>query len=412
MSTYTASVRAIANLPKLSDFIPEPPITWFPEDFSCLFARTEAHLLQNTLLKIGGVKVGGVVAFRHNDLRELAANPALGMPAEYPYAPRFFRNLIFTTNPPIHGSMRQVLSRPLGPINIQRFEQVAKRVVAELINEVVERGEIDFCSEFNERFTARFWGEIFEMTADEVEQLIEVLPGMAALAFLDPTAEEVAAITVSVDRYLDLVAIAIGRALKKGGNELLESMATAFNAIEDETKPDRLEEMLAANLFDGMHTVAVAGANALYQLLVSPDHLPAVHSDRSLVSNVLTEGLRLSPPVIFSHRCALRDLEFQGTWIPRGTMIMLLLAAGNRDPQVFEHPDRYDLWRGKQGDVTFGGGVHICPGRHIAGMLTRAMLEAVLAPDIQIALSGDPPTWIARSSMRQIKRLQVTIGRI
>lgn len=56
--------------------------------------------------------------------------------------------------------------------------------------------------------------------------------------------------------------------------------------------------------------------------------------------------------------------------------------------------------------------MHICAGRHVVQMLARVMFEAVLAPDIQIELTGDRPTWLARSSARQLKRMQVTIRRV
>jgi cytochrome P450 len=398
--------RAIADLPELSEIIADPSVAGFPDDFADLFGGTQARLLRITLYGQQGVMV-----FRNKDLREMAANPAVGMAVEHGFLQRLYRNQVFASNPPVHGPMRQVIARPLSPVGISSLVQLAKRVAAELIDEVVGRREIDFYSHFSERFTARFWGAVFEMTDGEVEHLTETVRATAPVFSLEHTPARVAAFSGAMDRYLDTVAEAIHRALDRGGNELLTSMAAGFDAVEGDGKPERLGEMIAANVYDGLHTVAVAGGNILYQLLLARDDLLAVRADPVLLSNAVTEGLRLWTPLIYTGRCALRDLEFSGTLIPRGTQIIMLWAAGNRDPGIFENPDRYDLFRTQQDERTFGGGVHICPGRYMVRMLTRTMLEAVLAPDIRIELTGDRPTWLKPSSLRQLNRLQVAISR-
>lgn len=406
MSTSLATGPAIADLVNLSAVIPDPTVAGFSEDFSALFCRADARLLRSTLSK------GGVVVFRHKDLREMAANPAVGMAVEHAHFQRFYGNLVFTKNPPIHGPMRLVIARPLSPKHIPRLAQIAKQVASELLDEVVGQGEIDFGWQYSERFTARFWAALFEMTEDEAERLTEAVRAIGPAFLFDRTPEQVAAVTTAMDRYLELIANAIHRALMRGGNPLLEEMAVAFNAVHGETKPARLEEMIAANVFDGLHTTAVAGTNALYQLLLSPDDLTRVRENPSLVSNALAEGLRLWSPLIYTERYALTDLEFAGTLIPQGAAIGMLWAAGNRDPDVFTHPNRYDLVRGQQSETTFGGGIHICPGRHVVRMLTHTLLDAVLAPGVRIELTGPGPTWIAPSSARQLNRMQVTIRRV
>jgi cytochrome P450 len=87
-------------------------------------------------------------------------------------------------------------------------------------------------------------------------------------------------------------------------------------------------------------------------------------------------------------------------------------AAGNRDPAVFEHPNSYDLHRNARVPMTFGGGVHICPGRYFGSMLAAAVLKGLINPRVEIALSDDQPRWQPRSFMRQAERLTVTIKRV
>jgi cytochrome P450 len=113
-----------------------------------------------------------------------------------------------------------------------------------------------------------------------------------------------------------------------------------------------------------------------------------------------------------SNRCVLKDFEHAGTRIPEGTAISMLWAAANRDPAVFENPNRYDLHRAGRTPMTFGGGVHICPGRYAGSMLVSAALKGLVNPWVAIELAGARPKWLDRSFMRWADRMTVTIRRV
>src|SRR5258708_8422206 len=400
------SSSAIAGLSKLSDFIPGGGVDGYPEDFSDLFDKTNARLLRHAQ------REGGVVAFRHKDLLGVAATPAVGnVPTEKRAFRRFLGNMIFASNPPLHGPMRQVIQRPLTPSHIPRLHQLAKQIAAHLIDEVIGEGVVDFCSRVSERFTARFWGAIVDMTEDEIERLSEVVRNIAPILLCGSSPEKMAAIAIAPDSYLELMAHAIHRALNSGGNEMLESMAATFNAICDASKPYQCGENIAADVIYGFNTAAAAGASILYQLLLRPKELAAVRTGLAPLSDAVNEGLRLWTPSITTERYTLQGLEFAGVWIPQGTEIIMLWAAGNRDPNAFENPNFFDPYRKQRAETTFGGGVHICPGRYVVRMLVQTILETVLASGVRIELQGARPTWIARSHARQLDRMSMVISR-
>jgi cytochrome P450 len=414
----TQSARSIGDLPAF----PTLPASGYSEDFADLFS------LNGSLLRSGSRRI---VVFRHDDLRRMAAHPNAGNmpfdvlarrafvdnPTQNPVTDddrrslfRILANQVFTANPPLHGPIRQVFARPLVPQRLPPFSVIADRLVAALIDEVAGQGEIDFSFQFTERLTARFWGTLLGMTGEEEESVVALVRAMTPFFFAERTREETIAVNAATGDYLELVAGAVHRSLSKGGNELLSAMAAEFDAVEIPGKPESIGMSIASNLIDGFHTAALSATNAVYQLLLHPEALEAVRADSNLVRRALAEGLRLSPPVILTNRYALDDFVFQETLIPQGTAIAMLWAAGNRDPAVFEGPSRYDLWRTQHGTTTFGGGIHICPGRNVAVMLGEAVLKGVIRPNISITLTG-PVEWIARSTMRQPYRLPVAIHR-
>ncbi|CAM5695839.1 Cytochrome P450 OS=Streptomyces alboniger OX=132473 GN=CP975_18605 PE=3 SV=1 [Streptomyces alboniger] len=152
--------------------------------------------------------------------------------------------------------------------------------------------------------------------------------------------------------------------------------------------------------------------NVVFRILSDGTALEQVRADPALVTSAFYEGTRLESPLMLSQRLTLQDVEYNGLSVPAGTPVLMMWAAANRDPEVFDDPDSYRLTRQIQHGATFGGGVHLCPGRNVARMLTEIAVTALTAPDVDIALVGDDHEWAAHSLMRQLTALPVTIRRV
>jgi len=416
------ATRSIADLPDLEILFGATGTEMVAPDFAQLFALPEP------MARSGPRRL---IVFRNADLRAIAAHPASGnMPAseiinrayldrsatslvtdtERAHLARLYANWMFTTNPPVHGPTRQVFARPLMPKFMQPFADIANRIVPQLIDAVVGRGEIDFGLQFTEQLTARLWGDVFGMTAEESGRIVHTMRAMGPLFFLQRTPDEVRQTNAALGDYLDIISTAVHRTLAAGSNAMLNEMAAEFDAIDLDGKPENLGLSIAANLIDGFHTASLAAVNAVYLLLLNPKALAAVRDNPALVPNALAEGLRMLPPVIVTHRHTLETFDYQGLEIPEGTAIAMLWAAGSRDPAVFEDPNSYNLMRQQRPNATFGGGIHICPGRNVARVIVEAVLRGLTAPGISVELTG-PVEWVPRSTMRQPTQLPLAITR-
>ncbi|MFA1551166.1 cytochrome P450 [Actinomadura chokoriensis] len=96
------------------------------------------------------------------------------------------------------------------------------------------------------------------------------------------------------------------------------------------------------------------------------------------VEDVVAEVLRFDPPVPAMRRVAVEDARLDGRAIPRGAVVTLDLRAANRDPAVFEDPDRFDPGRRERGHLTFGAGRRPCPGAGHALHLAGGAIEGIL----------------------------------
>jgi cytochrome P450 len=134
---------------------------------------------------------------------------------------------------------------------------------------------------------------------------------------------------------------------------------------------------------------------SLFRLLVAhPDQFAAVYEDRNLVLDAFAEQLRIAPPVHIVLRVSHADIEVQGTRIPSGSTIGLVVASGNRDDSVFRDPDAFDIFRtdndtgrafrSSADHISFADGRHFCVGNALAReeveIATNVILDAMAGP--------------------------------
>ncbi len=137
-----------------------------------------------------------------------------------------------------------------------------------------------------------------------------------------------------------------------------------------------------------------------------------MRSDPTLAAAACDEGLRLSPPLTFTQRYTLDDLDHDGATIPRHTMIAMHWAAANTDPAAVHQPDQYLLDRPAVHSATFDGGAHLCPGRNISRLVGTIALDALTRPDISVQPRTTQPEWTEHTILRQLRTCPATVRRV
>ena len=123
----------------------------------------------------------------------------------------------------------------------------------------------------------------------------------------------------------------------------------------------------------------------------------------------IEESLRFAPPVLQFRRTATRDTEIRGVRIRAGDKLFLSYPSANRDEEIFEEPDRFDITRTPNPQVAFGIGEHYCLGANLARMQLRCILGEVLRQLPDLHVSG--PVRRQRSNLIDgIKEMPVTFA--
>jgi cytochrome P450 len=415
---------SVSDLPVLPDLVPGE--VWAADPVAAsdgLFERGIRVLRDG----VGGMLVIGSVA-----MRALAENTVVGnAPVEFltgragervgPAAggtpasgaaafEAFLRNQVFTMNPPLHTSVRRVIARHLMPRAVLGMAEHAEQLMTEVLDEVTTAGGVvDLARDLAGPYVTRFWTGRLGMPTETATRVQQLMHDMNRMFLFAPTLQDRARFLAASEEYMDLVGRTVTQGWKRGENALLGHLARGLDSLELPGGPTDIGALVAANFFDGFHTVAVALTNATYCLFADPSNVERVRRDPSLVSAAFAEGTRLAAPLMLTTRMALSDVEYAGLHIPAGTPITMVWIAGNRDPEVHDDPDDYRLDREPRLGTTFGAGARICPGRNAARMLSEVALRALTAASVEVRLESPELGWVPGSAIRQRHAVPVAV---
>lgn len=161
----------------------------------------------------------------------------------------------------------------------------------------------------------------------------------------------------------------------------------------DHLTSDELRMLAATILMAGTDTTRNQVAAAVDLFCDHPDQWELLASRPELAMRAVEEVMRYSPVIFGAMRVALEDVELEGMLIPAGTLVICNTAAANRDPAVYDSPDRFDITReGAAPMQTFGAGAHYCLGANLA---RRELAEAlrVMASRMRHPRRVGPAVW-------------------
>ena len=172
-----------------------------------------------------------------------------------------------------------------------------------------------------------------------------------------------------------------------------DDLISALIAAEEDGDQLTGEEIVATCnllLIAGHETTVNLIANAVLAMLRDGRHWTALATEPDRAAAIVEETLRYDPPVQLTSRVAGDDMTIGGVDIPKGDTIMLLTAAAQRDPAVYDHPDTFDPDRGAIRHLAFGLGPHFCLGAPLARLETKIALTALTARFPDARLAGEP----------------------
>ncbi len=193
-----------------------------------------------------------------------------------------------------------------------------------------------------------------------------------------------------------------------------EDLISALIAAEEDGDSLSAEEIVATCnllLIAGHETTVNLIANAVLALLREPGQWSALVDDPSRAAAVVEETLRFDPPVQMTSRVAAEDMTIGDVRVPKGDIMMMLLAGAQRDPATYDHADRFDPDRGSIRHLAFGLGPHFCLGAPLARLEAVMALTALAQrfPWARLATDVSGPDYKPNVTLRGMVALPVTV---
>lgn len=281
-------------------------------------------------------------------------------------------------DPPHHDTMRHQTMYQFAPRIMgmrPHIDALVTRLLDERLSEAPDR--LDVVAELAYPLPVGVICALLGMQPED-EPVIHSFAGRLTKA-LDPeealTEQEIAELSVTLREWRAYLMPLIAQRSRHPGPDLISALLTEGDPAERMTALE-IAITLGTLLIAGHETTVNLVANGTLALLRHPDVLARLRKDPELAPAVVEEVLRYDPPVQLTGRRATAEIRVGGCTIRAGERVVLLLAAGNRDPRRFADPEVFWPERPDNAHLAFGGGVHYCFGAALARMEAQAALAA------------------------------------
>lgn len=323
-------------------------------------------------------------------------------------APYAFINL----DPPEHDYLRRLAMRHFGPPErpeyLERLRPEIERIVTELLDRVSDQRQIDLVESFAYPLPVTVICKILGVPRED-EPKFHVWASALVESVAGQTEEQRRQREQASNDLNQYMAGLVERRRKQPGNDMLSGMALDTGLQGRMADPNLIATGVLLLVAGHETTVNLIG-NGMLTLLRHPALLERLRNEPDLVAAAVEELLRYESPVQFlSNRTTLDEITLTGTTIPKGVVLTLALAAGNRDPARFPDPDRFDPERRDNAHLGFGSGIHSCFGAPLARMETQIALRELLRRLEQPHLVVDPPLYRPSPLLRGPQQLLIAV---
>jgi cytochrome P450 len=315
-----------------------------------------------------------------------------------------FERVMLFADPPDHTRLRRIVGKAFTPRAVEDMRPRIGAIVESLLDAMALDDGADLVDALAFPLPVTVISEMLGVPAADHAMLrswtaeaVKALDPTDDLTVLFPAAEAIR----SIRAYFDGLVTARRRSPQ---DDLLSALIVA----EDEG--DRLthDELLdtTALLFGAGHETTVnLISGGVLNLLRHQDQLERLRDAPGLIVSAVEELLRFGSPVQLVGRIATTDLDLAGQPIAQGTQLVPLIAAANRDPDVFPEPERLDVGRVENRHLAFGGGIHLCLGAPLARVEGQEAIGRLVQRFPKLSLVSEDVEWKTTSTIRGPARL-------
>jgi cytochrome P450 len=296
--------------------------------------------------------------------------------------------MMLVTDPPRHGKQRMLLNKRFTPRALAPTEHHVRTVCTSIIDSIVDKGECDFVVDVAAKLPTAVICEMMGIPREDWE-LMYAIANMSVGAS-DPEYQIEGSVRATgkqaQQEAFNYFVKMIAQRRQDPGSDLVSALVQG--EIDGE-KLDDIEVLFNCWLLiiAGNETTRNATSGGILALMENPSERVRIKEDNTVMPTAIEEILRWTTPITHLMRTASRDVEFRGRKIRQGDRVVVWNASADRDDEVFQNPDRFDIGRTPNEHIAFGYGEHFCLGANLARLQLKVMVEELTRrlPDIELA---------------------------
>lgn len=323
----------------------------------------------------------------------------------------FPRKPTFTNcDPPRHPKMRAAIAKCLTPQRWEKSRPAVREYATSLVRKLADKPVADLVADLAYPLPAFAGFALLGFPAEDTDLLKEWCITRVLLTYgkLDDAGQVQAARELT--SFWSYVRDFVKHRQQHPADDLASDLLALSRTLgEDELSVEDVTNMIYSTGLASHETSQNAMLNGLHQLLEDREQWEALVTQPSLIPTAVEELLRIASPVMSLRRTTTQDTELHGVQIPAGSLIVLMPAAGNRDPEKFANPDKLDIRRANAREhLTFGKQWHFCMGAPLAKYEYQVVLELLTSITPKMELVPDQEfKYLPTVQFRALERLLV-----
>ncbi len=303
------------------------------------------------------------------------------------------QSIMLNMDPPRHRQYRGLINKAFTPRMVNNLQGRIEAMVKEIINGLIERGECDFVEDVAAKLPLAVICEMMGVPEEDRRRVYEI--GNEMVGFDDPDLQKRRSLRegMNAEEAFTEMFMYADKLIKKAREHPSDDLATGL--VNAELDGEKLSDsdfrfFFLVLLIAGNETTRTVTCNGMINLMRNPDQLADLRADLGLVNSAVEEILRCAPAVHSFRRTATADTELRDQKIRESDKIMLWYTSANRDAEVFDDPDTFDVRRSPNEHVAFGMGEHFCLGANLARLELREIFRGILERMHDMEFTAEP----------------------